>query len=206
MFTFNTMNEFSIYPATGMPDWEWWRELWPDPQGMLAELGVAEGMNVLDLCCGDGYFTAPLSRLVGARGHVVAVDLDPEMLAAAKSHVAEHGLDNCTWIEADASDLAAHAPEACDFVLIANTFHGAPDKTALARTAADALKPGGRFCIVNWHAAPRQETTVLGEARGPATAMRLSPEATRTLVEPAGLSLDRVAELPPYHYAALFRN
>ena len=40
-----------------------------------------------------------------------------------------------------------------DYVLIANTFHGAPNKTALAREVAAALRPDGRF-IVNWHPLP----------------------------------------------------
>jgi hypothetical protein len=34
--------------------------------------------------------------------------------------------------------------------------------------------------------------------------MRMSPEAVRTVVETAGFSMQRVVDLPPYHYAALF--
>ena len=52
------------FPATSMPDRDWWAALWPDPEGVLRQVGVEPGMTVLDLCCGDGYFTAPLARLV----------------------------------------------------------------------------------------------------------------------------------------------
>jgi hypothetical protein len=47
-------------------------------------------------------------------------------------------------------------------------------------------------------------TWVLGEPRGPATEMRISPEQTRAQVEPAGFLLEKVANLPPYHYGAVF--
>ena len=200
------MTDACFFPATAMPDWDWWRQLWPDPEGVLGELGVAAGMAAVDLCCGDGYFTAPLSRMVGVDGRVYGLDIDPRMLAAARAHVDNHGLDNCVWIEADALDLAGHVPEAIDLVLIANTFHGVGDKTGLARRAAGVLRPGGSFCIVNWHARPREETPVLGQPRGPATEMRLSPAAVGEAVEPAGFVLGSVVELPPYHYGAVFRK
>ena len=67
-----------------------------------------------------------------------------------------------------------------------------------------ALKPGGLFAIINWHQRPREETTVLGEPRGPRTELRLSLEQTIEAVESSGLSLVRLVEVPPYHYGAVF--
>ena len=68
------------------------------------------------------------------------------------------------------------------------------------------LKPGGRLAIVNWHPRPREETTVLGEPRGPQTELRLSPEQTIRRLNVSGLKLVRVVEVPPYHYGAVFAN
>jgi len=121
-----------------------------------------------------------------------------------QTKVACAGLNNCDLVQADARDLAAMLTEPADAVLIANTFHGVPDKTGLARVVRSVLKPGGRFIVVNWHARPREETPVLGQVRGPATAMRMTPEALRAVVEPAGFELERLVELPPYHYGAIF--
>ena len=70
----------------------------------------------------------------------------------------------------------------------------------------NALKPGGRFAIVNWHARPREETTILGEPRGPATELRITPETTIGAVTPAGFRLNGIVELPPYHYGAVFER
>jgi predicted methyltransferase len=47
-----------------MPDRDWWAALWPDPKDIVRLLGVERSMQVVDLCCGDGYFTAPLARIV----------------------------------------------------------------------------------------------------------------------------------------------
>jgi ubiquinone/menaquinone biosynthesis C-methylase UbiE len=37
-------------------------------------------MTVLDFGCGPGFFTLPMAQMVGASGHVMAVDLQAEML------------------------------------------------------------------------------------------------------------------------------
>lgn len=191
------------FPATAMPDRDWWVALWPDPEGILQHLGIGPGMIVVDLCCGDGYFTAPLARLVD--GAVYGVDLDPEMLARARTEVTAAGATVRAWLRADARELPSVLPEAVDYVLIANTFHGVPQPTELARAVTRVLTPEGRFAVVNWHARPREETVVLGVPRGPKTEMRQSPEETRRVVEPAGFRLETVVELPPYHYGAVFR-
>lgn len=198
----DTKEQAAFFPATVMPDPDWWQALWPGPEGVVRALGVRPGMTVLDLCCGDGYFTAALARQV-EDGRILGFDLDEQMLAAAASVCA--GLENCTFLQGDAMDLRRLLPEPVDYCLMANTFYGVPEQTALAREIARVLKPGGLFAVVNWHARPREETPVLGQARGPRTELRMTPEQVRAVVEPSGLRLDRVVELPPYHYGVLFR-
>jgi SAM-dependent methyltransferase len=195
------MSDARLFPATAMPDEDWWRVLWPEPDGMVAALGIAPGMTVIDLACGNGYFTAAVVRRA-APGEVIGVDLDPAMLEQARA--ACRALPNCRWQLGDAMELSRLVQRPVDYVLLANTLHGVPDKAALSRQVAAALEPGGRFGIVNWQPLPREATPVLGKPRGPATPLRLSPEATRAAVEPAGFALERLLELPPYHYAAVF--
>jgi ubiquinone/menaquinone biosynthesis C-methylase UbiE len=192
-----------FFRATGMPDADWWQALWPQPGKVLADLGIEPHMEVIDLCCGDGLFTAPLASMVR---HVIAVDIDPEMLDAARAKVVAAGAANCEFVEGDAYAVADLVHRPMDFVLMANTFHGVPDKPSLARAVAMVLKPNGRFALVNWHRRPRDETTVLGKPRGPKTEMRMSPAEVAATVEPAGLKSVGVIELPPYHYGATFQK
>lgn len=192
-----------FFEGTGMPDPDWWEALWPDPEKVLIDAGLKSGMSVVDLCAGDGWFTLPIARI--AR-HVTAIDIDAKLLEAARTRLSNSNLRNCDTIVGDAYDLAGLVATPVDFVFLANAFHGAPDKPRLAKAVRSILKVGGRFAIVNWQARPREETRVLGQARGPASDLRMTPEATIKEVEPSGLTLCSVIEIPAYHYAAIFEN
>jgi protein-L-isoaspartate O-methyltransferase len=191
-----------FFAGTEMPTAGWWEALWPDPAGVLAAVGLRSGMDVIDLCSGDGWFTLQIAKV--AR-HVSAIDIDTKLLEVARHRLVESGVTNCDFIAGNAYDIAKLAGPA-DFVFMANAFHGVPDRPRLARAVRDALKPGGRFVIVNWHARPREETTILGEARGPKTELRLSPAKTIEAVEPGGLKLAQLVEVPPYHYGVVFER
>jgi ubiquinone/menaquinone biosynthesis C-methylase UbiE len=84
---------------------------------------IAPHMTVVDLGCGDGYFTAATVRQVGDGG-VIGFDLSPKMLTEVK--VACDGTKNCSWVRGDAMDLSRGLDAPADCVLVANTFHEAP--------------------------------------------------------------------------------
>jgi ubiquinone/menaquinone biosynthesis C-methylase UbiE len=191
----------AFFEGTGMPDPGWWEALWPDPAGVLATVGLKPGMDVVDLCCGDGWFTLQIARI--AR-HVIAIDIDGRLLETARLRLGESGQSNCTFIEGDAYDIAVLVDRPVDFVFLANVFHGVPDKPRLATAVLRVLKPGCLFAIVNWHARPREQTTVLGEPRGPETALRIDPQAVEHALQQTALKPVRTVDIPPYHYASVF--
>jgi ubiquinone/menaquinone biosynthesis C-methylase UbiE len=192
-----------FFKGTEMPAAGWWEALWPDPAMVLNQVGVRAGMTVIDLCCGDGWFTLQIAKI--AR-HVVAVDIDAKLLDVARLRLSESDSRNSSLVEGNAYDVAKLVSHPADFVFLANAFHGVPGPTRLARSVFDALKSGGRFAIVNWHARAREETTILGEPRGPATELRITPETTIAAVEPVGFRFVEIVELPPYHYGAIFEK
>jgi len=192
-----------FFEGTEMPTAGWWEALWPDPAGVLAAVGVRPGMEVIDLCSGDGWFTLQIAKI--AR-HVVAIDIDPALMEIARVRLAEGGVLNCECRAGDAYEIAELVPKPVDFVFLANAFHGVPDRPRLTRAVRGTLKLGGRLAIVNWHQRPREQTTVLGEPRGPRTELRLSPEQTIKAVETGGLKLVELTDLPPYHYGAVFER
>jgi SAM-dependent methyltransferase len=195
-------NPPGFFEGTEMPNAGWWEALWPEPAQVLAAVGITGGMTVVDLCSGDGWFMLQIAKI--AR-RVIAIDIDGKLLDLARLRLAENGIANCDYVMGDAYDLAKLVADPVDFVFLANAFHGVPDRARLARAVQATLRPGGRFAIVNWHPRPREETVILGEPRGPRTELRLSPEQTMASVESAGLKLDRLVELPPYHYGAVFK-
>jgi hypothetical protein len=70
-----------FFPATAMPDANWWQALWPDPAKVLVQIGVEPDVVAVDLCCGDGLFTVPLARIAK---RVYAVYIDPALLDRAR--------------------------------------------------------------------------------------------------------------------------
>ena len=189
-----------FFQGTEMPTAGWWEALWPDPSDVLAKVGLQAGMDVIDLCSGDGWFTLKIAKI--AR-HVSAIDIDANLLQIARHRLTESGVTNCDFIVGDAYDITKLAGPA-DFVFMANAFHGVPDRSRLAQAVASALKAAGYFAIINWHKRPREETPILGEARGPKTELRMSPEETIKSVAGQGLKLTKIVEVPPYHYGVVF--
>jgi SAM-dependent methyltransferase len=180
-----------FFEGTEMPTAGWWEALWPDPASVLAAVGLRSGMDVIDLCSGDGWFTLQIAKI--AR-HLSAIDIDPTLLEVARHRLVESGITHCDFIAGDAYDIAKLAGPA-DFVFMANAFHGVPD-----------LKPDGEFAIINWHKRPRDETPILGEPRGPKTELRMSPEETIKSVEGRGLKFTKIVEIAPYHYGVVFKR
>lgn len=189
------------YQNTAHPDRDWWTALWGDPADTLDALGI-DGGPLVDLCCGDGYFSVEAARRCSP---VYGVDLEAELLAPLDEAADAAGVDLET-IEADARDLESVIPEPVDTVLLANTLHGVPDKIALADVVHDTLVENGRFVIINWFDKPAEATTVLGEPRGPPRELRMTPNETRQTIEPSGFESVETVELNDSHYGIVFER
>ena len=169
-----------FFEDTEMPNAGWREALWPDPAGVLASVGVTPNMTVMDLCSGDGWFTLQIAKLAK---HVVAIDIDANLLKVARHRLAESSVRNCDFVAGNAYDLDRLWPRAVDFVFLANAFHGVPDRKRLARSVHDALVPSGLFAVVNWHQRPREETTILENRAAQGPEFRMSPDQTPRAVE-----------------------
>jgi SAM-dependent methyltransferase len=194
------------FQNTGQPDWDWWGKLWPTPGATLRELGVESGDSLAEVGCGSGYFALPAARITDP-APVYALDLDESLLDELAQVAEQQRVENVVPIHGDARSLTDHLPERVDVLVVANTFHGVDDRDGLVGQAFDAVRPGGRFVVVNWHPRPREETTVAGEPRGPPSALRMTPDETAAdVLDAADFSLDERIDLPPYHYALAFER
>jgi tRNA/tmRNA/rRNA uracil-C5-methylase (TrmA/RlmC/RlmD family) len=101
-----------FFQGTEMPNAGWWEALWPDPAGVLAAVGMRSGMDVIDLCSGDGWFTLQIAKVAG---RVMAIDIDPALLEVARHRLVESGAANCEFVAGDAYDVAELAPRPADF-------------------------------------------------------------------------------------------
>ena len=131
----SNLSEF--FQGTEMPTAGWWEALWPDPASVLAAVGVKPGMEVIDLCSGDGWFTLQIAKI--AR-HVVAIDIDTNLLELARHRLTEGSATNCDFVAGDAYEIANLVRGPVDFVFMANAFHGVPDRPRLARAVRESLR------------------------------------------------------------------
>src|SRR5262245_49028488 len=83
-------------------------------EALVGELGVTEGLRVLDLGCGDGTTAVPAAQL-GA--DVLGVDIAANLVAAGNARAQALGLDNCRFQEGDASSLEGLDDESFDLVV-----------------------------------------------------------------------------------------
>jgi hypothetical protein len=61
------------FEGTEMPTAGWWEALWPDPAGVLNAVGLRAGMDVIDLCSGDGWFTLHIAKARDASRRSISI-------------------------------------------------------------------------------------------------------------------------------------
>lgn len=141
---------------------------------------LLEGKRVLDLGCGSGRDVYALAQLVGPSGEVVGVDMTPEQLETARSHVAWHmerfgySTANVRFLQGFIEALDALGLEAGSFdVIISNcVVNLSIDKPAVLKGVFDLLKPGGEFYFADVYAdrrlseVVRNDPVVYGECLG----------------------------------------
>ena len=107
---------------------------------------VREGMVVLELGCGSGYFTTEIARRVGKTGKVIAADLQQGMLDIVKDKIRGTELEG--RIELHKCDVdKIGVVEKVDLVLAFFMVHEVPDKKNMLQELKLMLKPGGSLYI-----------------------------------------------------------
>ncbi|MEX2268800.1 MAG: class I SAM-dependent methyltransferase, partial [Acidimicrobiia bacterium] len=116
-------------------------------EALVKQLGIADGLKVLDLGCGDGTTALPAARL-GAE--VLGVDIARNLVEAGNARAQSLGLTNCRFQEGDASDL--HDLEDKSFDLVVSIFGAmfAPKPFDVAKEMVRVTRPGGRIIMGNW--------------------------------------------------------
>ncbi len=107
---------------------------------MLEQLDLRRGQRVLEIGAGTGYNAALMAHIVGDTGQVVAVDIDDDIVADARAHVAAAGVGNVEVVRGDGADGYPHAAPYDRIILTVGAWDIAPAWVA-------QLKPGGRLLL-----------------------------------------------------------
>jgi len=129
------------------------RRLLQDPDLILRGL-VQPGQTVLDIGCGMGYFSLPLARLVGPNGTVICVDMQAQMLEAARRKAGKAGLDSRMRFQR-CTENSLGLNTAADFALTFWMVHEVSDQHKFLGEIKESLNPSGTLLI----AEPRLHVT-----------------------------------------------
>lgn len=119
------------------------------PEKVLDSLDIKSGQVVVDLGCGNGYFTLRMARRVGETGKVLGVDIQKEMLDLLVQRASEAGLKNVEPVLAKEND--PRLPEnSVDLVLMVDTYHELARPAEVLGYVLRALRKGGRVVLVEY--------------------------------------------------------
>jgi SAM-dependent methyltransferase len=116
-------------------------------EALVGRLGISEGLDVLDLGCGDGTTAIPAATL-GA--NVLGVDIAENLVAAGNARARDLGLSNCRFQVGDASQLGERADDSFDLVVSIFGAMFAPRPFDVAKEMVRVTRPGGRIVMGNW--------------------------------------------------------
>ena len=114
---------------------------------LVQRIGIAGGLRVLDLGCGDGTTALPAAR-TGAE--VLGVDIARNLVEAGNRRAAELGLANCRFQQGDATNLKPIPDQTFDVVVSIFGAMFAPKPFDVAKEMVRVTRPGGRIVMGNW--------------------------------------------------------
>jgi ubiquinone/menaquinone biosynthesis C-methylase UbiE len=122
------------------------RRFLQNPQKLLKPF-ICEGMTVLDLGCGPGFFSIEIAKLLGNSGKVIAADLQNGMLEKVYKKIRGTDLEHRVELHKCQSDKIG-VSEKVDFVLAFYMIHEVPDHDRLFGELKSILKPDGQLYII----------------------------------------------------------
>lgn len=119
---------------------------------LAREIGLEEGMTVVDMGCGQGGFTAAVAKTVGAKGQVIAIDESDEYLAEFTARLDRYKVkDTVTFSRKDAANLkSVLSDEVAEMVVSYRLLEELRRPESMARIVkemARIVKKAGKVCL-----------------------------------------------------------
>ena len=122
------------------------RRLVQNPNKILKPF-INNGMVVLDLGCGPGFFTVEIADMVGETGKVIAADLQEGMLTLVNMKIKGTRLEQIVELHKCEEDRLGLSDKV-DFVFAFYMVHEVPDQHRLFKELKNILNPGGKLFII----------------------------------------------------------
>ena len=154
---------------------ERYMELKPDV--LLQRLAIPPGKTILDVGCGNGFFTFPAAAAMGD-GMVIAADASEHMLALLEDRDPP---DNVQILKVDEVDMDVDT-DSVDAVVALFVFHEFKDPVANFEAFTRVLRSDGKILLLDWDPAAERE-------RGPAHTHRKPAESAVEVLNKTGFKV-----------------
>jgi ubiquinone/menaquinone biosynthesis C-methylase UbiE len=115
---------------------------------VMDTLRLHPGSTVADIGAGGGWFSVRAARRVGPGGHVLAEDINPHAVDAIRQRAQKEGLPQITPVLGTPDDPKLPA-ESLDAAVMLRVYHEVAHPPVLLAELQRALKPGGRFGVID---------------------------------------------------------
>jgi predicted methyltransferase len=127
------------------------REVEERPQRVIDALEIKPGQTIADLGAGSGYYSFRIAPLVGERGKVLAVDVEPRMLRLVSERAKRDRIANVSTVLSTPSDPNLDA-NSVDLLFMVDVYHELEYPFETMVKVREALKPGGRVALIEYRA------------------------------------------------------
>ncbi len=172
--------------------------MFSDPESVITQSYVGEGMTVADFGAGVGFYSLALARKVGEYGRVFAIDVLPDHLRKLSNEALHRGFNNIEVIQSDleADKGSGLLAASVDRIIIANTLFQADHPEKIAIEAKRVLKHDGKVAVIDWAESFNQI--------GPHPDHVISKDEARACFENAGFIFQSFIEAGTHHYGMLY--
>ena len=129
------------------------REIYARRNDLVAASGVKAGMTVADVGAGTGFMAMLFARQVEPGGRVIAVEISKPFAAAIAQRAKNEGVNNLTTVIGTQTETGLPA-DTLDIVFTSDVYHHFEQVAATLASIKRALKPGGRFIVVDFERIP----------------------------------------------------
>jgi ubiquinone/menaquinone biosynthesis C-methylase UbiE len=174
--------------------------MFSNPEKIIMQVGVSEGMYVADFGVGNGYYAQILAQRVGDTGKVFCIDVQNDMLHKLSMDSEDKSLFNMEYIWSNLENFRGSTikKETIDLVVIANTLFQMTKKESVAEEAHKILRDKGRVLVVEW------SDSYAG--MGPHAIHLVPKDDVINVFEKAGFKMENEIDAGEHHYGLVFRK